>query len=119
MTYRLHDQLIDSVTDYYLYILYFMWYYALPKQSSLNLHANPDCIHAHVLSQLYHYSVCVVLQSICNMLLWKHSLNLSNSIASSVKKQSTYNEQCETNALTNGATDCATQALPCTEQNNK
>ena len=49
MTYRLHDQLIDSATDYNLYILYVMWYmyyqgytltlwyYALPKKSSLNV----------------------------------------------------------------------------------
>ena len=37
MTYRLHDQLIDSVTDYYLYILHVMWYYALPKNGSLNV----------------------------------------------------------------------------------
>ena len=29
MTYRLHDQLIDSITDYCLYILYVMWSYAL------------------------------------------------------------------------------------------
>ena len=29
----------------------------------------------------------------------------------------TCNGQCEVNALTDGATDCATQALSCTEQN--
>ena len=34
ITYRLLDQQIDSVTNYYLCILYVMWFYALPKQSS-------------------------------------------------------------------------------------
>ena len=42
MTYRLHDQLIDSVTYYNLYILYVMWYYTLPQKSSLNVTCRPS-----------------------------------------------------------------------------
>ena len=37
MTYKLHDWLTDSITNYYLCILFVMWYYAIPKHSSLNV----------------------------------------------------------------------------------
>ena len=93
MTYRLHDRLIDSVKDY-LYILYLICGTIHYKNRAYyNYVASRSWLHAYTCDEpmshnTYNSHTIMYLcgaTNICNMLLWKHSLKLSNSIASSVK----------------------------------
>ena len=67
ITYRLHYQLTDWVTDYFLYILYVMWYYALPKQSIVNVACRSwlyTCTFAKPVSHNT-YIIAVLLRYLC------------------------------------------------------
>ena len=76
-----------------------------------------DDSYWHHMSQMITWSKILNTEPISH-LQRKTAVTLALLFNCYIVKYSTCNGQCETNTLTEGVTDCTTQALPCTEQNS-